>query len=119
MNKKAMKEKRFKYALRKKRVFKNVGESGRTRLCVRKTLKHVYAQIIDDAKKVTIASAWDGNVEKKGKKPVEIAKSVGELVARQGVERGVKQVVFDRGAARYHGRVKAVADGAREAGLEF
>jgi large subunit ribosomal protein L18 len=119
MNKKEIKEKQAKLGLRKKRVFKMISASGRPRLCVRKSLKHIYAQVIDDAKRVTIAAAFDGEVDKKDKKPVEIAREIGLLVAKKAIEKGTKVVVFDRGSARYHGRVKAVADGAREAGLEF
>lgn len=119
MDKKRIKEKRLKMILRKKRVFKRVSQSGKPRLCVRKSLKHIYAQIIDDAKKITVAAAWDGEIDVKKKKPIEIAKEVGALVAKKSIKKGVKVVVFDRGSAKYHGRIKAASEGAREAGLEF
>ncbi|MFH0814768.1 MAG: 50S ribosomal protein L18 [Candidatus Falkowbacteria bacterium] len=119
MDTKTIKAKRFKRTLRKERVFKRVSQGGKPRLCVRRTLKHIYAQIIDDAKQSTVAAAWDGEVDVKKKKPVEVAKEVGTLVAKKSIEKGVKVVVFDRGSAKYHGRIKAAAEGAREAGLKF
>ena len=119
MDTKTIKAKRFKMTLRKQRVFKRVSQSGKPRLCVRKSLKHIYAQIIDDAKRITVAAACDAEINVKKKKPVEIAREVGALVAKKSIEKGVKAVVFDRGGAKYHGRIKAAAEGAREVGLEF
>ncbi len=84
-----------------------------------RSLNHIYAQVIDDAKGVTIASASTlaGKIHAGGN--VAAAKEVGKLVAEQAIEKGVKKVVFDRGGYLYHGRVKALADAAREAGLVF
>jgi large subunit ribosomal protein L18 len=96
---------------------------GRPRLSVFRSSKHIYAQIIDDAKGVTVASA--SSLEKpmrEGAKTgadVEAAKAVGKLVAERAVKNGVKEVIFDRGGYLYHGRVKALADAAREGGLSF
>jgi large subunit ribosomal protein L18 len=92
-------------------------------LNVFRSLSEIYAQVIDDVAGHTVASASTidrelrGQVE--GKNKTEAAKLVGQLVARRAQAAGVKQVVFDRGGYRYHGRVKALADAAREAGLEF
>jgi large subunit ribosomal protein L18 len=96
---------------------------GRPRLSVFRSSKHIYAQIIDDAKGVTVASA--SSLEKplrEGAKTgadVDAAKAVGKLVAERAVKNGVKEVIFDRGGYLYHGRVKALADAAREGGLSF
>lgn len=100
------------------RVRKKVAGSGeRPRLAVYRSLKHIYAQIIDDATGRTLAQASDLTIEKgtKGERAAE----VGKLLAQRAKEAGITQVVFDRAGFRYHGRVKAVADGARESGLEF
>lgn len=95
----------------------------RPRLSVARSNKHIYAQLIDDVKQVTIASASTKDKELSAtlKKTSDqaAATKVGELVAKRAVKAGVKQVVFDRGSYLYHGRVKALASGAREAGLEF
>lgn len=92
--------------------------SDRPRLNVFVSNQHIYAQIIDDSKGVTLVSAKDTDVKKTGKS-VEIAKEIGILIAKGAIEKGTKQVVFDRGGKRYHGRVKALAEAAREGGLEF
>ncbi len=96
------------------------GTATRPRLNVFRSNQHIYAQVIDDANAVTIASAstLDKDVTASGSN-VESAKAVGELVAKRAIEQGIKSVVFDRGGYLYHGRVKALADAAREAGLEF
>ncbi|MCA1321895.1 50S ribosomal protein L18 [Bacillus haimaensis] len=96
------------------------GTATRPRLNVFRSNQHIYAQVIDDTNSVTIASAstLDKGVEANGSN-VESAKAVGELVAKRAIEKGIKSVVFDRGGYLYHGRVKALADAAREAGLEF
>lgn len=97
--------------------------NGRPRLSVHRTGQHIYAQVIDDEKGVTLASASTidkdlrGSVKKTGVK--EAATAVGKLVAERAKKAGVKEVVFDRGHYMYHGRVKALADAAREAGLSF
>lgn len=97
--------------------------SGRPRLSVFRSSKHIYAQVIDDAKGVTIASASSLDKELKGKLPKGTDKAaaaeVGKLVAARAVKAGVSAVVFDRGGYMYHGRVKALADAARETGLSF
>lgn len=92
--------------------------SDRPRLTVIRTNEHMWAQIIDDVKAVTIAAVSDKSLKLKGTK-TERASAVGEAVAKAALEKKVKQVVFDRGAYRYHGRIKAVAEAARKAGLEF
>ncbi len=109
---------------RKARVGKKVrGNPERPRLNVYRSNKHIYAQVIDDIACKTIASASTrskGVAEDAAKlKKVEIAKKVGELIGRLAVEKGVGKVVFDRSGYIYHGRVKALAEGAREAGLKF
>ena len=102
---------------------KLVGTTERPRLNVYRSLNNIYAQIIDDVKGVTLVSASTLDKELKenpghsGNKAA--AKSVGELVAKKALEAGIKLVVFDRGGYIYHGRVKELADAAREAGLEF
>ena len=96
---------------------------GRLRLSVFRSSKHIYAQVIDDTKGLTIASA--SSLEKtmrEGMKTganINAAKSVGKLVAERATQKGIKDVVFDRGGYRYHGRIKALADAAREGGLKF
>jgi large subunit ribosomal protein L18 len=99
------------------------GTAERPRLNVFRSLIHIYAQVIDDVAGHTVASAStiDAEVKKQleGKNKTQAAKVVGEIVAARAKEAGVKQVVFDRGGYQYHGRVKALADGAREGGLEF
>jgi large subunit ribosomal protein L18 len=100
-----------------------VGANGRPRLSVFRSSKHIYAQIIDDLKGGTVAAAssMEKTLRNGGKTGanVEAAKIVGKLVAERAAEKGVKEVVFDRGRYLYHGRVKALADAAREAGLKF
>lgn len=86
------------------------------RLSIKRSLKHVYAQLINDDTGTTLACASDKNVSQPGK-PLEVAGQVGELIGRQAQALGITQAVFDRGAYRYHGRVAALADGARKAGL--
>jgi len=99
------------------------GTPTRPRLNVYRSLGNIYAQVIDDTAGHTLAAAStvDRELREKveGKNKTEAAKLVGELVARRAREAGVTQVVFDRGGYRFHGRVKALADAAREAGLEF
>jgi large subunit ribosomal protein L18 len=96
---------------------------GRTRLSVFRSSEHIYAQLIDDDKGVTLASAstMEKNVREGGKTGanVEAAKAVGKLIAERAKEKGIKDVVFDRGGYIYHGRIKALADAAREGGLNF
>jgi large subunit ribosomal protein L18 len=95
----------------------------RKRLTVFRSSKHIYAQVIDDEEGITVASA--SSMEKttrEGQKTganVDAAKAVGKLIAQRAQEKGVKDVIFDRGSYLYHGRVKALAEAAREAGLSF
>ncbi|HWV52890.1 50S ribosomal protein L18 [Pseudorhodoplanes sp.] len=97
--------------------------NGRMRLSVHRSSKHIYAQVIDDTKGVTLVSA--STIEKvqrdagKTGADIEAAKAVGKLVAERATQKGIKNVVFDRGGYMYHGRIKALADAAREGGLNF
>ncbi|ALL12993.1 50S ribosomal protein L18 [Caulobacter henricii] len=93
--------------------------NGRPRLTVFRSSKNIYAQIIDDERGVTLAAASTLEGESKGGKDKDAAALVGKLVAERAIEKGVKDVVFDRGGYIFHGRVKALADAAREAGLNF
>ncbi|CAM4469981.1 50S ribosomal protein L18 [Paenibacillus macerans] len=99
------------------------GTAERPRLNVYRSSKHIYAQLIDDVAGVTLASAstvdkeLNGSIGNGGN--VESARKVGELIAKRAVGKGYKSVVFDRGGYLYHGRIQALADAAREAGLEF
>jgi large subunit ribosomal protein L18 len=109
---------------RHERVRKNVsGTPARPRMSVFRSLADIYAQVIDDEAGITLVSASSIDHELrekvKGLKKTEQAKLVGELVAKRALDKGLKQVVFDRGGFRYIGRVKALADGARSAGLDF
>ena len=106
------------------RIRKKIQGTGeRPRLNIFRSLNHIYAQIIDDVKGVTVAAA--SSVEKamrEGRKTganIDAAKAVGKLIAERAKEKGIKDVVFDRGGYLYHGRVKALADAAREGGLNF
>lgn len=109
---------------RKKRSRDKIrGTSQRPRLCVFRSSKHIYAQVIDDQQGKTLAAAStlskeiSAFLEKSAN--IAAAKQVGEMVARRAVERNVTKVIFDRNGFLYHGRVKALADAAREAGLQF
>ena len=95
--------------------------TGRARLSVHRSSKHIYAQVIDDLKGSTVAAAssLEKDMRSKTGANVEAAKAVGKLVAQRAIEKGVKNVVFDRGGYLYHGRIKALADAAREGGLQF
>ncbi len=113
------------FARRVKRVRFRIGQvsGGRPRLSVHRSGKHIYVQVIDDAGSRTIASASSGEAIKSGSigkgYNVAAAEAVGKLIAARAIEKGVKQVVFDRGGYLYHGRVKALAEAARAGGLEF
>lgn len=109
---------------RKRRIRKKtVGDSSRPRLCVFRSTRHIYAQIIDDSSGKTITSAsslekdLQGDPDRKGK--ISIADQVGKLIGRRALEKGVEKIVFDRNGFLYHGRIRAVSEGAREAGLKF
>jgi large subunit ribosomal protein L18 len=95
------------------------GTTERPRLNVYRSLNHIYAQVIDDQKGETLAAASSLQLKLKTGGNVAAAKEIGKAVAEKAVAKGVKQVVFDRGGYLYHGRIKALADAAREAGLEF
>ena len=116
---------RSKVRLRKHiRVRKKISGTGeKPRLSVFRSAKHIYAQIIDDIKGITLVSASTSDEALKGKIGYTgnktAAKEVGKLLGEKAVEKGITQVVFDRGGYLYHGRVKELADGAREAGLKF
>ena len=101
---------------RHRRVRKKIsGTPERPRLCVFRSNRHMYAQLIDDVDHKIVVSASDKDVEKKGTK-TEVAKMVGGLIAKKAGEKKIKKVVFDRAGYMYHGRVKALAEGAREGG---
>ena len=99
------------------------GITSRARLCVFRSLNHIYAQVIDDSQGHTLTSASTLDPEIKdetvGKMKAGKAELVGSLVANQALAKGINQVVFDRGGYKYHGRVKALAEAARQAGLKF
>ncbi len=100
------------------RVRKKVsGDAARPRLAVYRSNRHIYVQLIDDRKKATIAQASDSEVSGEGK--TARAKAVGGLIAQRAKEVGIERAVFDRGGRLYHGRVAALADGAREGGLQI
>ncbi len=110
--------------LRHWRVRKKVsGTSERPRMSVRFTNEHIYVQFIDDIKRVTLASAMTTAKSTPDREKlsanVSSAKTIGTQAAKAALDKGIKQVVFDRGGARYMGKVKALADAAREAGLQF
>jgi large subunit ribosomal protein L18 len=109
---------------RKKRIRKKIlGTAERPRLTVFRSAKHIYSQIIDDTKGITLASAASSEKEVQAKpdagNKVAVAALVGKLLGERAIGKGIKMVVFDRNGFMYHGRVKAVSDGAREAGLIF
>ena len=112
-------ERRYRRHLKVRKTI--VGTSKRPRLVVFRSLKHTYAQLVDDGKGHTLVGVSDTSKDLERNKPGKVgtAHAVGMLVGKKAGELGVKRVVFDRGGYLYHGRVKAVADGARESGLEF
>ena len=119
-----MRDKRFLRAKRKRSIRKKIfGSAERPRLTVFKTSKHIYAQIINDETGVTLASASTLSASLKsnldGKKKTEKASLVGKLIAELAIKQDLKKVVYDRNGYIFHGRVKLLADAAREGGLEF
>lgn len=109
---------------RRRRIRKRIkGTTSRPRLCVFRSAKHIYAQIIDDTRGLTLVSASSTEAEIKKKEKFEnkvaLATFIGKQVAERAREKGIQKVVFDRNGFLYHGRVKAVSEGARESGLEF
>jgi large subunit ribosomal protein L18 len=115
--KKLTRRDKIKYRIRKKMN----GTAEKPRLSVFRSNKSIYAQIINDVQGVTLAAASSISKEMAGKKltKTEIAKEVGKLIAEKSKEAGIEQVVFDRGGYLYHGRIKSLAEGAREGGLKF
>jgi large subunit ribosomal protein L18 len=102
------------------RIRKRVaGETERPRLCVYRSNSNIYAQIIDDSKGHTLAAASSLNVSDVSGSNIAGAEAVGKLIAERAKAAGIEKVVFDRGGYLYHGRIKALADAAREGGLEF
>jgi large subunit ribosomal protein L18 len=99
------------------------GTQARPRLCIMRSLKHTYAQVIDDSKGATLASAATTEKSLKGKIKYggnkAAAEAIGQAIAERALAAGIKQVSFDRGSAKYHGRVAALAESARKAGLSF
>lgn len=117
MNTKLVQRQKIRYRIRKKIS----GTNQKPRLSVFRSNADIYAQLIDDQTGLTIASASSRDKDITAQKVVKVEKSklVGAAIAQKAVELGVKQVVFDRGGNLYHGRIKALADGAREGGLQF
>jgi large subunit ribosomal protein L18 len=117
-----VKETRANRKKRHLRIRKKVtGTATRPRLCVFRSLRHIYAQLSDDIEGRTLVSACslDTDVEARPKNKSEDAKVVGTLLGKRALGKGIEEVVFDRGGYKYHGRVKILADAAREAGLKF
>ena len=106
---------------RKLRVRQKIsGTPERLRLSVCRTLNQIYGQIIDDEKGVTLVAVSSlKGIDTSGMKKTEVAREAGRIIARKALEKGIKDVVFDRGGMLYHGRIKSFADGAREEGLNF
>lgn len=111
------KEKRYRRHRRVRAKIK--GTSRIPRLCVFRSNKHIYTQLIDDEKGKTLLSISDSAIKKLKVKKAVIAYEVGKLLAKKAIEKKVEKVIFDRGGYKYHGRIKAIADGAREGGLKF
>ena len=113
------------YIRRRARIRRHIaqGPGGRPRLSVFRSGRHIYAQVIDDRKGVTVAAAStlekDARGPRKSGADVTAAGEVGKLIAERAIKAGIKEVVFDRGGYRFHGRVKALADAARAGGLSF
>lgn len=104
----------------KQRIRKTVnGTAERPRLCVFRSNKEIYAQLVDDNSGSTITTVSSLKLDKTGKTKIELAKEVGALIAQNASQRGIQNVVFDRNGYLYHGRVKELADAARENGLQF
>jgi large subunit ribosomal protein L18 len=105
---------------RQKRVRAKIrGIDSKPRLSVFRSNQFIYAQVINDAKGSTVVSATEAEITVKGVAKSERAKEVGKLIAKKAIAKKVSEVIFDRGSYRYHGRVKSLAEGAREGGLKF
>jgi len=111
--------KKERYLQRRKRVAARIKYSGRPRLSVFRSNKAIYAQIVDDSLGKTLVSASSKDKAAGGKGKIEVAMVVGELIAQKALKAKIKKIVFDKGGYKYHGRVKALAEGARKGGLEF
>lgn len=109
---------KYRRTMRTRRNLKRPVDNGRMRLSVFRSAKHIYAQVIDDRQGITLAAASSKSLGLSGNK-TEQASAVGKALAEQAVSKGVKEIIFDRGSFRYHGRIKALADAAREGGLVF
>jgi len=116
-----MSDKKVSRQRRARRVRMKIRELGANRLCINRTPRHIYAQVIasDGDKVLATASTLEKDLRSGSTGNVEAAAAVGKLVAERAVAAGIKAVAFDRSGFKYHGRVKALADAAREAGLEF
>lgn len=119
MAKKEVNKQRHKIRRKARVRAKIFGTAERPRLNIFRSLKHFYTQLIDDEKGVTMATAKDAEIKDKNDKKTDIAFKVGELIAAKAIKLGIKKVVFDKSDYKYHGRVKAAADGARKGGLKF
>ena len=107
-------------ARRKRRIRGRIsGTTERPRVAVFRSNKAIYAQLVDDAAAATIVAARSAEIDAPGLKKADVAKKVGELLAQRAKDKGIERVVFDRSGYLYHGRVKALAEGAREGGLVF
>jgi len=120
----ATESKRLARIKRRQRIRKRIkGTTTRPRLCVFRSAKHIYAQIIDDSRGLTLAAASSNEPDLRKQddfeNKVSMATFIGKEIGQRAQEKGIKQVVFDRNGFLYHGRVKAVSEGARESGLEF
>jgi large subunit ribosomal protein L18 len=115
-----LKIKQLKKISRQRRIRAKIsGDAQKPRLSVFRSLKHISAQLIDDQAGKTIVVAGDLEVKSKKGAKIDKAKEVGMLIAKKALDKKVSQAVFDRSGSKYHGRIKAVADGAREGGLKF
>lgn len=118
-----MNKAKLKQAAKQRRVrrvrSKIKGTADCPRLTVRRSLKHIYVQVIDDVAGKTLTAVSDGEMEAKNLSKLEVASLIGKTVAEKAKAKGIVSVVFDRRDKRYHGRIKAVAEGAREGGLKF
>lgn len=109
-----------KRAKRHRKIRKRIsGTADKPRLCVFKSAKHIYAQLVNDEKGKTILALSDADIKKTKEAKVKVAAEVGKAIAKEALAKKIVNVVFDRGGYKYHGRIKALADGAREGGLKF
>jgi large subunit ribosomal protein L18 len=115
-----LKIKRRRLAMRHRRIRGKIRGTGkRPRLLVFRSHQHIYGQLIDDEKEKTLASARDSEIKSKKMKKSELAKEVGKILAKKAADLKIKEIVFDRRGYKFHGRIKELAQGAREGGLKF